>query len=269
MMAAPGAAGARGPRRPRPQGGGDPKAFKSQPWVLFDTVVAKSFLLGDTTANGLAVGSQNPAISSSGEITFFNSGRTRSNYPWYTNLDISGQLAYGLEVWQIYLALMFPVMPDVGNIGYDITGEPISPPGTVKLAECIINFGVLQMDLGQEEQMSWPCHRFGAGGGVAQNSSQTSLPSNGMPEGANVLKLPEPIEMPRTQNLAAKIRLAAEVQTMIGTVASPGVGQPLSPYSYGIVSTPTVVTLTQPPFAIQLGLVGRRIKKTQYGQIPE
>jgi hypothetical protein len=139
----------------------------------------------------------------------------------------------------------------------------------VKLAEAIINFGVLQMGLGQEEQMSWPCHRFGGGGGVAQNSSQTSLPSNGIPEGPNVLKLPEPIEMPRTQNLSAKIRLAAEVQALIGTVAAPGVGQPLSPYLYGLVSTPTVVSLNQPPFAIQLGLVGRRVKKTQYGQIPE
>lgn len=262
--------GAPGRRGGGAGGGGpnQPKQFKSQPWVLFDTVAAKSFLLGDTSANGLAVGSQTPAISASGEITFFNSGRTQATYPWYTNLDVSAQLAYGLEVWQIYLALMFPVMPDVGNIGYDITGEPISPPGTVKLAEAIINFGVLQMTLGQEDQMSWPCHRFGAGGGVAQNSSQTSLPSNGTPEGANVLKLPEPIEMERTQSLAAKIRLAAEVQAIIGTTAAPGVGQPLSDYSYGIAATPTVVTRAQPPFAIQLGLVGRRVKKTQYGQLP-
>lgn len=266
MMAAPGQGGGR--RARPPQGGGNPKAFKSQPWVLFDTVVARSFLLGDTT-NGLAIGSQTPAVSSSGEITFFNSGRTDANYPWYTNLNVSGQLAYGLEVWQLYLHLMLPTMPDVANIGYDITAEPVSPPGPVKLAEAIINFGVLQMRLGQEDQMSWPCHRFGSGGGVAQNSSQTSLPSNGVPEGTNVLKLPEPIEMPRTQNLDAKIRLAAEVQALIGTPAAPGVGQPLSPYAYGIVSTPTVVNLPQPPFAIQLGLVGRRVKKTQYGQIPE
>ena len=246
-----------------------PKQFKSQPWVLFDTVVAKSFLLGDTSANGLAVGTQTPAISAAGEITFFNSGRTQANYPWYTNLDVSGQLAYGFEVWQIYLALLFPAMPDVGNIGYDIAGESVTPPGTVKLAEAIVNFGVLQMTLGQEDQMSWPCHRFGAGGGVAGTSSQTSTPTNGAPDGANVLKLPEPIEMPRTQNLSAKIRLASEVQALIGSVAAPGVGQPLSPYAYGIVVTPTVVNLPQAPFAIQLGLVGRRVKKTQYGQIPE
>jgi hypothetical protein len=29
------------------------------------------------------------------------------------------------------------------------------------------------------------------------------------------------------------------------------------------------VSLPQLPFSIQFGLVGRRIKKTQYGQIPE
>lgn len=246
-----------------------PKQFKSQPWVLFDTIAARSFLLGDTSSAGLAIGSQNAAISGSGEITFFSGGgRTVANYPWYTNLDVSSQLAYGLEVWQVYLALMFPTMPDVANIGYDITGEPISPPGTVKLAECIINFGVLELQLGQENQASWPCHRFGAGGGLSLGSTQISNPINGTPEGSNVLKLPEPIEMPRTQNLYAKIKLATEVHALIGTPAAPGVGQPLTDYSYGIEATPTVVTRAQPPFAVQIGLVGRRVKKTQYGQIP-
>lgn len=247
---------------------GEVGQFKKQPWIVFDTVVARSFLLGDTSANGLAVGSQSPAVDSSGQITFFTSNRTTAQYPWYTNLDQPGSVSYGVEVWQMYLHLMVPTMPDVQNIGYDITGEPVGPPGTVKLAECILNFGVLDFTVGQESQVSFPTNRFGAGAGIAQTSSQTSLPNNGIPEGASILKLPEAIKIPRTQNISARIRLAAEVLATIGTVAAPGVGQPLSPYAYGIVSTPTVVNLNQPPFALQFGLVGARVKKTQYGQEP-
>lgn len=249
-----------------PRVAGEVGEFKKQPWILFDTVVARSFLLGDTSANGLAVGTQTPAVNSNGEITFFASGRTYANYPWYTNFDVSGQLAYGFEVWQMYLHFILPTMPDVANIGYDITGEPISPPGTVKLAEAILHFAILEFTLGQEPQVAFPTHRFGAGGGIAQHSFGLSSPNNSLPEGANVLKLPEKISMPRTQNLNAKVRIASEVQALIGTVAAPGVGQPLSPYLYGIAATPTVVSLLQPPYALQFGLVGARVKKTQYGQ---
>lgn len=241
-----------------------PKAFKSQPWILFDNVVSPTFLLGD----GVAAGSQSPAISLAGEIVFFQGGgRTKAQMPWYTNLDISGQLAYGMEVWQIYLHAKFPrITPDQNN------GTPTANPGvapTVKLAEAILNFGVLELELGQENQMVWPCTRFGAGGGiVSQNDTAEAGINNGIPEGANVLKLAEPIEMPRTQNMNAKIRLAPEAQTIIGTPTAPGVGNPLLAYSYAIDGVGTV-TKPQLPFALELGFVGRRVKKTQYGQLPQ
>ncbi|HKU36943.1 MAG TPA: hypothetical protein VJR89_02315 [Polyangiales bacterium] len=251
---------------------GQPLKFKAQPWILFDSVVARSFLLGDTSANGLAVGSQIPAISLAGEITFFNGGgRNKATMPWYTNLDLSGQLAYGLEVWQIYVMTTFPVMPPVQNQGFDYSVNP-GVPGPVKLAECILHYSVLSLDLGQENQIEFPLARFGAGGGLDINAGGGAVVrgSNGVNIETNVLKLPEPIEMPRTQNLAAKIRIAPEVQAMIGTVAAPGVGAVMSPYVYGIDNGETVtdVELAQVPFQVQLGLVGRRVKYTQYGQVP-
>ena len=97
---------------------------------------------------------------------------------------------------------------------------------------------------------------------------------NGEQHVSNVLKFPEPISMPRTQNLSAvKLTIAPEARGMIGTPAAPGVGSSLSPYLYGTTPAagedPEVIqTLPQLPFAVQLGLVGRRIKDTQYGQIP-
>lgn len=244
-----------------------PQQFKSQPWVLFDTVVARSFLLGDTT-NGIAIGSSIPAISSSGEIVFFNaSGRTTSTLPWYTNLDMPGQLSYGFEVWQVYLSIMLPIAPQINDV--DFTPPVAAPtitsvPPTVRLAECIINFGVLELELGQENQMKFPLSRFGAGGGLHLNATGIANIQNSEQQQGNVLALPEPIEMPRTQNLSAKIRLAAEVLPLIGTVAAPGYGAALlaSPY-IGIAAE-----ILPPPYSIQLGLKGRRIKKTQYGQIP-
>lgn len=248
---------------------GSPKQFKSQPWVLFDTVVARSFLLGDTT-NGLAVGSQTPAISSNGEIVFFaGGGRTTANLPWYTNLDLQGQLSYGFEVWQMYLFLAFPMGPLTLNNDFS---EPVAAlnlpnvPPTVRLAEAIVNFGVLEFELGQENQTRWPLHRFGAGGGLHVNATGFANVQNSEQQQGNVLALPEPIEMPRTQNLNVKIRLAAEILALIGTVAAPGVGAALATVDYTIDTVAT--TLTLPPYAIQLGLKGRRIKNTQYGQIP-
>ena len=254
---------------PDPSNPAQPGAFKSQPWVLFDTVVARSFLWGDNSANGLAVGTQMPAVDASGQMVFFNApGRTTVTTPWYTNLDQQSQLSYGMEVWAIYLHIMVPVMTPNQNIGYDPTANA-GVAGTVKLAEAILNFGVLELELGQENQLRWPLTRFGAGGGLnVNNSSNMAAALNGVPEGSNVMKLAEPISMPRTQNIAAKIRLAAEVQAIMGTPAAPGVGQPLSPYVYGIASAPTLVNLTQPPFSVQLGFSGRRIKDTQYGQLP-
>jgi len=244
-----------------------PKTFKSQPWILFDTIVSPSFLLGDPA--GLAVGSQIPAISRSGEMVFFSGGggRSTANTPWYSNLDIPGQLAYGMEVWQVYLYFAFPTLtPDQNN------GTPAANPGvapTVKLAEAILNFGVLELELGQENQTKWPCSRFGGGGGlVHSNSVVDAAISNGVPEGANVMKLAEPIEMGRTQNFSAKIRIAPEAQPIIGTVAAPGVGAALLPYQY-VIDGEAAVDLVQLPFSVQLGFVGRRVKKTQYGQLPE
>jgi hypothetical protein len=247
---------------------GQPLEFKSQPWILYDTIVSTQFLLGATVN---AIGSAGPAISSSGEMNFFNSqGRNRAVMPWYTNQDLSGQLSYGLEVWQIYLSFQFPTFTPTQNQGYDLSDNAGVPP-TVKLAEAILNFGMLEMDLGQENQLAWPLTRFGAGGGLAVNAGTVAVTAqNSIPQNANVMKLPEPIEMPRTQNISAKIRLAPECFPLIGSPAAPGVGAALSPYQYGILTgeTPVVVPLAQLPFALQLGLVGRRIKKTQYGQIP-
>jgi hypothetical protein len=250
---------------------GQPKDFKSQPWILFDTIVARSFLWGDTV-NGIAVGTNLPAISGGGEMIFFNApGRNNSTTPWYSNLDQQSTLSFGLEVWQVYLQFMFPAFTPNQNIGYDLEANA-GVPGTIKLMEAILNFGVLEMDLGQENQMRWPLSRFGAGGGLNVNAGVvTTVGQNGQVQTNNVLRLPEPIEMPRTQNFAAKIRLAPEVQALIGTPAAPGVGQPLSNYQYGIANpnnVPTIASLPQEPFSVQLGLIGRRIKKTQYGQIP-
>lgn len=256
------------PNNPQP---GMVPQLKGQPWILFDTVVAKSFLVGDTTSNGIAIGSTLPAINAQGEMIFFNApGRNNANTPYYCNLDQQSMLSFGLEVWGVYLLIAMPVMPPVQNIGYDFTSNP-GVPGTVKLAESILNFSVIDLELGQENQTRFPTTRYGAGGGLWVNSGTVStLAGNALPQNSNVLVLPEPVQMPRTQNLAAKLKISPEGMAMIGTVAAPGVGQPLSPYAYGIAAgeTPTVVNLPQLPFLVQLGLIGRRIKFTQYGQIP-
>jgi hypothetical protein len=255
----------------------NPAAYKSQPWVLFDTIASRSFLLGDPA--GLAIGSQVPAINSNGEIVFFqSSGRTQANMPWFTNLDVAGQLAYGFQVWQIYLNIMFPTMANKASVFQtSINGACGPTPTTVRLAEAILNFGVLSLNLGQENQAEWPLSRFGAGGGLSLASGGSgnganigghSLASNSAPFAANVMKLPEPIEMGRTQNLSAKIKLAPEIFALIGTPAAPGAGSPLP--GYGMehdADGPAFVTVPMQPFAIQLGFVGRRVKNTQYGQL--
>jgi hypothetical protein len=250
----------------------NPEAYKSQPWVLFDTIASHSMLMGDNSADGKAIGSEVPSISAGGEIVFFqSSGRTRANMPWFTNLDMAGQLAYGLQVWQVYLAIYFPLQIVAQTVDPNAT-TPAGVPTGARLAEAILNFGVLQLNLGQEEQIEWPLTRFGAGGGLSMQGGSVAIgaPQNSLPQSMNVMKLPEPIEMVRTQNLNAKIRLAPQVFEVIGSVAAPGVGMPLLDYEF--VSDPTVdpvVTVERrlPPFAIQLGLVGRRVKNTQYGQL--
>ena len=250
---------------------GQPANFKSQPWILFDDVVANSFLLGDTTSDGLAIGTTSPAINANGEMTFFNApGRNSATTPWLTNLDQQSTLSYGFEVWQIYVLFAFPTVTPNQNIGYDLSLNA-GVPGTIKLMEAILQHGILELNLGQENQVLWPLTRFGAGGGLDVNAGTVAVVGqNAAPAGANVMKLPEPIEMPRTQNIAAKIRVPPHVFPIIGTVAAPGVGTKLSAYSYGVAGgeTPTVVSLAQPPYKVEVGLVGRRIKNTQYGQLP-
>lgn len=254
-----------------PQDPQNPKAFKSQPWVLFDTVAARSFLMGDTGPDGLAIGSQVPAISASGDIVFFQSGggRTRTNMPWYTNQDLPGQMAYGLQVWQIYVSIFFPTMPIGQSNDPQVVASGNGVNVNIRLAEAILQYGVLQLNLGQEEQIEWPLTRFGSGGGITTTAFATQQVQNSQPQSMNVMKLPEPIEMIRTQNMSAKIRLAPEVFALIGSVAAPGVGLPLMDYEItdASVEPPVVLSRRLPPYAIQLGLVGRRVKATQYGQL--
>lgn len=259
------------PPDPPAPGAGNLGAFKSQPWTVFDTVAARSWLLNDTT-NGLAIGTNIPAINSAGEMVFFNApGRTTANQPWYTNIDQSGQLSYGFEVWQIYIMFAMPTFTPTQNIGYDLT-DNAGVSGVAKLVEAVLHNSVVEIQLGQENQSRWPTTRFGAGGGLNINNTAAMVQQqNGLTVETNVLKLPEPIMIPRTQNLWAKIRIPPENFNLIGTVAAPGVGQPLSPYQYGINiidNNPVVVSLQQPPFAVQIGFQGRRIKDTQYGQLP-
>jgi hypothetical protein len=253
-----------------------PGAYKSQPWVLFDTIAAASFLLGDS-ANPAAGGG--PAITQNGVINFFQSAnRTKATMPWYTNLDQNAMMSFGLEVWQIYLRFGFPAMPPVQTLTeYDTEASlPAGPPPTIKLMEAILNYGVLELNLGQEEQTVWPLAQFGAGGGLAANAAAgVVIGQNSNPDSYNVMKLPEPIQMMRTQNISAIIRLAPEVFEIIGTPgAGIGVGGPLADYQLATELSgaeppvATIVNRQQPPYTLQLGLVGRRVKDTQYGQVP-
>ncbi len=245
--------------------------FKSQPWIVFDTIAANSFLVGENRPEHFAKGTAGPAITAAGEMIFFSSGRTQPTQPWYTSLELVGQLSYGFEAWQVYIHFGFPAMPDrLSWNPYDDSGSSplINNFGTL-LMSAIINYGVLQMDLGQEQQMSWPVNRFGAGGGFNLGSTTgASVGQNSIPSGANIMKLPAPIEIARTQNISAKIRIAPEVLATIGSPSSPGVGSPIDPTGYTYESEKGEADLITLPYTVQLGLVGRRIKKTQYGQVP-
>jgi hypothetical protein len=148
----------------------------------------------------------------------------------------------------------------------------------VRLAESILNYSVLQLNLGQEDQIEWPLSRFPAGGGLVVSAATgggvadagLAATNNGMAQASNVLSLPEPIEMGRTQNLSAKIRLSPDVFAMIGSIAAPGVGAPLSPYLYSITlpgNDAIDAVLSMIPMMVQINLKGRRVKNTQYGQL--
>ena len=247
------------------------KKYKSQPWILFYKVVARSFLLGDSSDAGKAVGSNDPAVSNAGEIVFFSGGLTKGANPWYTNMDVSGQLAYGMEVWQAYLAMHFP--PDIGvqslieKPNDENLPQRWGAPGLM-LAHLLLNFSVLELNLGQELQIEFPTHRLPAGGGIVNFPGMFSMPQNGFQFAQNVLRLPEPIEMVKSQNITAKLRIAPQVHKLIGTPDDPGVGGPLDQYSLVIPSGEEQETVTRPmpPYVLELGLVGRRVKMTHYGQ---
>jgi hypothetical protein len=253
----------------------DLEQYKSQPWILWDTVAAKSFLLGDTRPEGLAIGSSNPAINGNGEMVWFQD-RTEANFPAFTNMDQKAQLAYGMEVWAAYLMLKFPTLNPLQGNRTDLDGgipatPVIGPPPSVKLAEVLLHFAVVELGLGQENQAKFSSSRFGAGGGLVVSNVLYTQVQNSLPQKSNVLAFPEPIEMPRTQNFAVKLRIAPELKDLIGTLAAPGVGVELTDYQFNFTDAEGVTTLQelpQPPWAVEFGLIGRRIKMTQYGQVP-
>lgn len=250
------------------------KALKGQPWILYDTVASKSFLVGEKDAALLAIGTQSPAITADGRMVFFNAGRTKSTPgPFYTNVDSAGLMSYGFEVWGIYCLIMTPAaslkdtVPDAGPpvIGSSLATNPDALACT-RIAEAIVNGGVLALDLGQESQVEFPVHRFGAGGGIVVDGLQMNVPHNGTTHRSHMMVLPEPVQMPRTQNITANIRLSPEALAVLGTPAAPGYGAPLADESYQIPGTETTATIPHMPFGVQIGLVGKRIKKLQYGQ---
>ncbi len=239
--------------------------FKSQPWIVFDTVAARSYLLGEDRPEFRAFGTPGPAITASGELLFFSAGRTQPVSPWYTSTELVGQLSYGFEAWQVYVAFNMPPYPAINQGAPGIGGTGFRSPVNA-LVQTILNFSVLQMKLGQEEQMSWPLIRFGSGGGFYMtNSAGASSVQNGWPQEGNVIALPDAVMIARTQNVDAKILIAPEAHSIIGTNALPGVGTNLGDIAVELETG--VVAVPELPFTIQVGLIGKRVKKTQYGQV--
>ncbi len=211
-----------------------------------------------------AAGSANPAVSAQNTIIFFQgAGRTRATMPWFTNLDVPGQLAYGLEVWQIYFALLFPRVPATMSQG-QVAAADIGPSTVSQYESTLLQFGELEVELGQENQMKWPLSRFGQGGGLYNSSLINGAGTNSRQDAINVLELAEPIQMPRTQNFNAVIRIAPEVQDVLTALGGPLPSLSLWNES---LDTPANITVPQLPYALQIGFMGRRVKKTQYGQI--
>ena len=248
------------------------QGFKSQAWMLYDTVASKSFLVGGDEPNigeQDAIGTNAPAISTAGEVGFFDQGRTKSNAGvFYTNMDVSGSLSYGMEVWGIYVTVL---MPSLRLIEDDGAGGIIVPfPRVSRLGEALINGAVMSVQLGQEfEQILAPNHKFGSGGAYITGGDFLQNPVNGLPTRQNVMVLPEPIEMPRTQNIGCKMQLSGEALKFIGNGNDPGVGLSLPP----VITTFTdaggnavQIDVAEMPFGLQVGLIGKRIKHVQYGQ---
>ena len=241
--------------------------FKSQPWIVFDTVASRSYLLGEDRADFRAFGTAGPAITNSGEMLFFSAGRTEPVSPWYTSTELVGQLSYGFEAWQVYVAFNMPPYPAIAQgapgVGFSGQRSPVSA-----LVQTILNFSVLRLQLGQEEQMSWPLIRFGSGGGFYMTGSAGAASvQNGWPQEGNVIALPDPVMIARTQNIDAKILIAPEAHGIIGSNLAPGVGTNLGDIAIELAAEQEIATVPELPFATQVGLIGKRVKKTQYGQV--
>lgn len=247
------------------------QGFKGQPWLLYDTIAASSYLLGGIEPNigqVFAIGTNGPAITQQGTMGFFDQGRTRSNPGvFYTNMDQQATLAYGMEVWAIYLSVMVPTIrlwEDDGAGGFASVFHRVT-----KLAEALLHFGAMHVRLGQEfDQILAPNSKFG-GAGHLVSSDLLANPINGLPHRQHTMVLPEPIEMPRTQNLSVEIELAPEAQTLIGTSTAPGVGLSMPRIGETLVDAGgnnVAIDVADLPYATQVGLIGRRIKHTQYGQ---
>jgi len=239
-------------------------SFKGQPWVLFDTIASSDFTVGSDTP---ALGSDGPAINSDGTMLFFNGGRNKKKNPNLTNLDVNGQLSYGFNCWAIAIELIMPQYITTRALSEAWTIATGTPP-TVKLAEALLNFGIVTFDLGQEEQGFFPASAFGNGGALYNNMIATGAAQNGVPDIRNIMTLPEPIAMGRTQNFSVTLQVASFMFDLIGKVGALGVGQPLSEYVLQVDDadpTPAVESLPQPPYAIKCKLIGERVKLTQYG----
>lgn len=242
-------------------------SFKGQPWQVFDTVAANDFTVGSST---LAYGTQLPAITGQGEMIFFAAGRNRASFPQLTNMDQNTALSYGVKCHAIAVEFKFPTYTAVQSIDPSFSsaaavGQAGTVPPTLKLMEAILNWSVVELDLGQEEQTAWPLSSFGNAGGLWSSGTAPVIGQNGFPDINCMLVLPEPIEMGRTQVISAKIKISPLVFSLIGTPSALGVGQPLAAYKLATAVTPTFLSLAQPPYAVQMKLIGERIKDTQYG----
>lgn len=241
------------------------RMYKTQPWTLFDTIASTDFRPASATD---AIGSSGPAITKQGTMIYFQSSdRTRATMPWYTNLDQSGQLSYGLEVWQIYLALLMPRVPPTnsfGQPGLAAAGIGVGPSSVALLESTILQFAELEVQLGQENQMKFPATRFGAGGGLYNSSVASGAGSNARQNSRNVLTLAEPIAMPRTQNFNVVLRISPDVLAQLAVAGTPL--PDLTMWNQSL-QVPGNITIPQLPYAIQVGFTGRRVKRTQYGQV--
>jgi hypothetical protein len=236
-------------------------SFKGQPWILWDTVASTDFRVGASTN---ALGSNAPAIGNDGSMVFFQE-RTKAKWPNLTNLDTIGQLSYGFKCYAIAFELLFPQFPPEQGLANDVGVAGVPP--TIKLAEAILNYSVVETELGQENQTQWPITAFGNAGALFVNNSIVGGAQNGAPDIRCAMVLPEPIDMGRTQNFNTKIKVAQFLFSLIGIGAADGVGMPLLPYTLGLTGgdTPTTVDLPQPPYGIKCKLIGERVKLTQYG----